>query len=136
MGVFVDTSGIVEFLNADGPHHPAARGAWEDLVAAGEYLITTNYIIAECAALLQNRMGMAAVKDLFQVIAPSLNIHWVKPDEHEGAVRTLLLLSRRQLSLIDCVSFDVMRRLGIARAFTLDRHYADQGFACLPEIAP
>jgi len=102
------------------------------MAAIGDHLISSNYVITECAALLQNRLGMAAVRDLFLVVAPSLRVHWVEPDEHESAVRTLLALGRRRLSLVDCVSFGVMRRLGIERAFTLDQHFAEQGFECAP----
>jgi predicted nucleic acid-binding protein len=44
----------------------------------------------------------------------------------------LLTANRRQLSLVDCVSFEMMRRLGIKTAFTYDRHFSEQGFECLP----
>jgi hypothetical protein len=27
-----------------------------------------------------------------------------------------------------------MRRLGVQRAFTFDRHFTDQGFECFPRI--
>jgi predicted nucleic acid-binding protein len=33
---------------------------------------------------------------------------------------------------VDCVSFEVMRRLGIRRAFTLDEHFREQGFEVVP----
>ncbi len=38
---------------------------------------------------------------------------------------------RRQLSLVDCVSFEVMRRIGLNRAFCLDPHFEEQGFEVL-----
>jgi predicted nucleic acid-binding protein len=36
---------------------------------------------------------------------------------------------RRDLSLVDCVSFEVMRRNGITRAFAVDRHFQELGFS-------
>jgi len=39
-----------------------------------------------------------------------------------------LTAARRQLSLVDCISFEVMRRRGIKTAFTFDDHFAEQGF--------
>ncbi len=45
---------------------------------------------------------------------------------------TLLIAARRQLSLVDCASFDAMRRLGITTVFTFDKHFAEQGFAQVP----
>lgn len=40
----------------------------------------------------------------------------------------LLAAGRLRLSLIDCASFVLMRRHGIQRAFTFDRHFTEQGF--------
>jgi predicted nucleic acid-binding protein len=34
----------------------------------------------------------------------------------------------RDLSLVDCVSFEIMRDLGIATTFSFDDHFAQQGF--------
>jgi predicted nucleic acid-binding protein len=39
---------------------------------------------------------------------------------------------QRDLSLVDFVSFELMRREGIRTAFTFDRHFAEQGFECVP----
>ena len=42
---------------------------------------------------------------------------------------------RRQLSLVDCISFDVMHRHGIRWAFAFDSHFKEQGFVCPPPPA-
>jgi predicted nucleic acid-binding protein len=44
----------------------------------------------------------------------------------------MLTTHTRELSLVDCVSFDVMRRLETKAAFTFDEHFKDQGFKCFP----
>ena|GEM_PF-3548981 len=49
-----------------------------------------------------------------------------------AGVSALLTSGREQLSLVDCVSFELMRQLGIRTAFTFDRHFEEQGFTCLP----
>ncbi len=36
------------------------------------------------------------------------------------------------LSLVDCCSFESMRRRGIRTAFAYDAHFAQQGFELLP----
>lgn len=50
------------------------------------------------------------------------------------SLSALLVAGRRRLSLVDCASFDGMRRLGLNTAFTLDPHFGDQGFTCLPAL--
>ncbi|WP_051276324.1 Uma2 family endonuclease [Desulfovirgula thermocuniculi] len=39
------------------------------------------------------------------------------------------------LSPADCAFFATARRLGIKTVFTFDRHFAEQGFTCLPEAS-
>jgi len=43
-----------------------------------------------------------------------------------------LAAARRQLSLVDCASFVVMRAHGLTRAFGFDAHFAEQGFTVTP----
>lgn len=45
----------------------------------------------------------------------------------------LLAPNRREVSLVDCVSFAIMRQRAMTRAFTLDAHFAEQGFECAPK---
>ncbi len=40
----------------------------------------------------------------------------------------MLAANRRQLSLVDCVSFAAMRELGIEHYFAFDQHFDEQGF--------
>jgi predicted nucleic acid-binding protein len=75
---------------------------------------------------------MGAAKDLLEEIVPLLSVVWVDEATHQLAITALLAANRRDLSLVDCVSFDVMRRLRIERAFALDQHFADRGFECVP----
>jgi predicted nucleic acid-binding protein len=42
------------------------------------------------------------------------------------------MAGRRTLSLVDCVSFEVMRRTGIRKAFAFDRHFQDYGYEIYP----
>jgi predicted nucleic acid-binding protein len=59
-------------------------------------------------------------------------IIWIDAATHEIAVNTLLAAGRRGLSLVDCISFVVMRRLGLKEVLALDRDFARQGFRCRP----
>jgi len=128
MSVFVDTSALLAVLDADDEFHPPARRTWEDLLQRAEDLFCSSYVLVECVALVQHRLGMAAVRALVEDILPVMRVHWVAPEEHEAAVSALLTAGRRDLSLVDCVSFDSMRRLGMLDAFAFDQDFADQGF--------
>lgn len=132
MTTFLDTSAILAVLDADEEQHEPAAALWQELVTSGERLLTSNYVLVECFALVQRRLGMEAVRVLQEDILPVLAVHWIDTDDHAAATEALLTAGRRRLSLVDCTSFRVMRRLRIARAFTLDRHFREQGFLVVP----
>jgi predicted nucleic acid-binding protein len=128
MTVFVDTSAFLAVLNAEDTNHSAAKQSWERLLSQDETLVCTNYVLIETFALLQNRLGMPAVRAFQDIIAPLVAVEWADFSVHRAGVSALLVANRRQLSLVDCVSFEVMRSLGLTTAFAFDRHFGEQGF--------
>ncbi len=132
MSVFVDTSAIMAVMVAADSRHEVATRAWADLLDGGEALLTTNYVLLETCTLLQRRCGMDYLRRFQVEGAPALGVWWVTPEQHEAGLAALLTASRRDLSLVDCTSFAVMRELGVTRAFALDGHFAEQGFGVVP----
>lgn len=96
------------------------------------HLLCTNYILLETFALVQHRLGLEALTIFQSDVASVLSVRWVDPRVHAAAVAALLIARRRKLSLVDCVSFEIARRSGVETAFAFDRHFAEQGFQCLP----
>jgi predicted nucleic acid-binding protein len=129
--VFVDSSALVALLDAGDRFSAAARAAWTGLLTSGEPVLSTNYVLVETVAVVQRRLGLAAVQVLYADFLPLLDIHWVSEREHAAALSAVLASGRRRLSLVDCVSFEVMRARGIARAFTFDADFAAAGFESL-----
>jgi predicted nucleic acid-binding protein len=129
---FVDTSGLLAILSASDRFHSVASAAWVGWVTNEIPLVTSNYILTETTAVAQRRLGFDAVTVLYADIVPVLHVEWVDPALHQAAAAMLMTIRQRPLSLVDCTSFEIMRRLGLRRAFTFDRHFAEQGFACLP----
>jgi predicted nucleic acid-binding protein len=132
MTVFVDTSSLLAVLDADDMNHAPAKTLWESLLGGGTDLVTHNYILVETSALVLRRLGLEALRVFETDIVPVLHVIWVTPDVHEAAVGAHLLAARRALSLVDCVSFEVMRRAGLRSAFAFDPHFAQFGYELLP----
>ena len=78
---------------------------------------------------------MDAVRALFNVLLPVVTVVATDEAHHTNAVVTLLGVSRRDLSLVDCSSFAMMRQRGIAAAFAFDRRFAQQGFRLIAYTA-
>ena len=132
MTVFVDTSALYALLDRSDANHRSAVNAWVDFLKSDERLITSNYILVESFALTQSRLGIAAVRLLEEDIVPVINVNFVGREIHRSSISAVLSAGRRNLSLVDCVSFEIMRTLGIKTAFTFDPHFKDQGFTILP----
>jgi uncharacterized protein len=132
MSIFIDTSGFISVLNMDDASHARTAKTWTDVLTSEETLVTTNYIIVETCALVQNRLGMTAAKVFQEDIVPVLRIEWIDKAMHHAAMGIMLASGRKKLSLVDCVSFEIMRHMGVATVLTLDKHFKEQGFICLP----
>ena len=132
MTTFVDTSAFIAVLDADDRMHAKAGPEWERLLQAGVTLRTTNYVLVETLAVLQNRFGLEAVRRFTADVLPMIDVSWIAEGVHLSAQHALLIASRRDLSLVDCTSFEVMRRDGIGSAFCFDQHFSQQGFQVLP----
>jgi predicted nucleic acid-binding protein len=132
MRVYVDTSALLAIMDADDQNHARASAAWQALIADGSALVCTSYVLVETFALLQSRLGLAAVRAFQDDVVPLLQVKWIDAESHQRSVASLLVAGRRQLSLVDCASFDAMRNVGLTTAFTFDHHFGEQGFDSLP----
>jgi len=131
--IFADTSGLYAALVAADQQHVDARTAWLDLLARRQRLVTTSYVVHETVSLLQARIGISAVLSWRTDIEPVLDIVWVDATLHRLAMAAVVASGRRDLSLTDWVSFEVMRQSRIRVALAVDRHFLEQGFELLPK---
>jgi predicted nucleic acid-binding protein len=126
--VFLDTSALLALIDADEVRHEDARLIWKRLLGNDVPIVTTNYVLVETYALTQRRLGSAAVRVLTDDLLPVVDVEWIGRELHEKAVSALIAASRRELSLVDAVSFEAMRQRGLDRAFAFDRHFEEAGF--------
>lgn len=125
--IFVDTSAIYAWADTADPNHRSALRNLQATLDAGEELLTHNYVLVECLALLQVRLGPAAALKL-ATDSRSLVIEWVDEDLHAAGLRQLEQAKARRVSLVDHISFLVMRRRKLDVAFAFDAHFLSAGF--------
>jgi len=127
VNVFVDTSALLAVLDRHDERHGAARRIWTVLLEGDGVLVCHNYILVETSAVLARRMGMEAVRVFERDVVPALRIVWVTRDIHAAAVGAHLAAGRRALSLVDCASFEIIRRAGLRAVFAFDPHFEEFG---------
>jgi predicted nucleic acid-binding protein len=130
MTLFVDTSALYALLNASDPAHAAATRCLIGLHERQVTLVTHEFVVAEASALVQRRYP-DALHVLHRRLLLVVDVVPVTREERDVATAALLAAPRGP-SLVDRISFEVMRRDGVTEAFAFDRHFTDEGFTTVP----
>lgn len=131
MTVLADTSALFALLDVEGAEHARASETFRGLEAHD--IVTHRYVVAEAAALVRRRLGPSSVADLIDgLLAPMIVLGLT--DEVFDTVLAAHAASADSsgLSLVDRLSFELMRREGITTAFAFDRDFVTAGFAVVP----
>lgn len=127
--VFADTSGLFALLSTTDDNHARAKRAFGNLRARQALLVSTSYVLVETYALVGRRLGLDAVRSFRADFAPLIDAVWVDETLHNAGVDLLLDRRKRLFSLVDAVSFIVMRQRSVAEAFAIDPHFEQEGFS-------
>jgi uncharacterized protein len=125
--IFLDTSAIYAWADTADANHRTAIRHLQSILDSGEELLTHNYVLVESIALLQARLGVAAAVKIAKD-STTFVIEWVNDELHAAGIRELERSRNRRVSLVDHVSFLVMRRRRVATAFAFDLDFTSAGF--------
>ncbi len=129
--IFIDTSALLSILNQDDQDYEASLRIWSSLADESARLVTSNYVLVETLASIQNRLGMMTVQDFVERFQPLLQVIWIDDALHEAAMLLFLTANQRRLSLVDCASFAICRHRQIEQVFAFDQYFVEYGFTCL-----
>ena len=110
---FVDTSAFIAILDSNDEHHTRAKAAWIRLLDQKSAFVTTDFVLLETIAIIQHRIGIEAVQAFNSAVYPLLEIVWIDKSLYESGINSVLTADRKKLSLVDCMSFNVMRLVGM-----------------------
>lgn len=128
--IFIDTSALYALADRGDPNHRRAVSLFSHALESDARFVTHSYVMVEAMALVQHRLGLDATLALADD-ARAFEVEWVNRALHDEAVAWLRRTKRRQVSLVDAVSFAVMRSRGIEVAFAFDPHFLQEGFQLL-----
>jgi len=126
MKIFVDTSALLAILDAKDPNHERATSILKASLQSDD-LFTHNYIHVEAEQLVRRRLGAEAATRLLGELLPAIRTVWVDEATHGEAVDAMAGRGRGS-SLVDQVSFVVMRRLDVDTALAFDADFDREGF--------
>ena len=129
--VFMDTVGLLALWNADDQWHDDAERAFANIDPDQTTLLTTAYVLLECgnaAARSGIREEVGRLREQFELADTLI---WPTSADWAEAWAAYRRGDADSAGIVDHISFAVMRRSGIARAFTNDRHFRAAGFEIL-----
>lgn len=129
--VFLDTVGILGLFDDTDQWHNPAQTAWGGVLGQGRRYFTTPQVLMECGNAFARTPFRDSICDLRDELTVYGNLVAPMPKEVELAWTTYRAASAGGPSIVDCISFEVMRRIGATEAFTNDRHFAAAGFTVL-----
>ena len=70
--VFIDTSALYALISTEDQNIALAVPMWKQMLERRDVLFTNNYVLVECFALIQSRLGLEFVRTLQTNIVPFL----------------------------------------------------------------
>lgn len=128
--IFVDTSFFKALFDERDDFYNEAVEIFSQMSEEKVGLVTSNYILDETFTLVRKRRGKDKVKELRDFLAkaiPTIRIVRVIASD-DAKAWSWFLKDWSDLSFTDCVSFAVMKRLGLESVATFDQHFAKAGF--------
>ncbi len=127
---FADTFYFLALANEADDCHERARG-----VSRGSTrpFVTTAWVLTELADAMARRKDRSTFLGLLDDLLTDLRMTIVPPtqDLFDSGIRLYAERPDKDWSLTDCISFVVMREMGISEALTGDGHFEQAGFTAL-----
>lgn len=132
MKLLADSSALLALYLADDRNHRAAIDFLRETPRAR--FVLSEMILGEVATRLAARAGALRGVEAARALLASqrYEVLFVDRELLSDATAFMEKHSDKRLSLTDCASMALMRRIGLQAAFTFDRDFRDCGFGMVP----
>ena len=108
-----------------------AEKAFAEITRNRDTVLTTTFVMLECGNAVARKGFRSDANDLRERLEKSGTLIWPTETDWKLAWQNYQRGGTDAAGIVDHVSFVVMRRLGIGKAFTNDRHFRAAGFETL-----
>ncbi len=131
MTIFLDTVGLLAVWDESDQWHRAAQVCYSELLASRAELVTSSFVMLECGNAAARKPYRSAVSRLCRQMQAGDRLIVPTIDDWQSAWLAYEHGEADRAGIVDHFSFAVMRRMGLTKAFTNDRHFQAAGFETL-----
>jgi len=126
----VDTAFVLALVNERDQYHERAQELAD--LFEGQKLLITDAVLLEIGNALARGFKAQAIEIISYFIeSEDVELLHYSSQVFDKAFVMYKKYSDKEWSLVDCISFVVMREQGIKQALTFDRHFEQAGFAVI-----
>lgn len=128
--ILVDIAYVLALVNERDQYHDRAQELAD--LFEGRNLLITDAVLLE----IGNALARGFKKQAIEIISYFIESEEVEIFRHSSQIfdKAFALYKKyddKEWSLVDCISFIVMRERGIKQALTFDRHFDQAGFVAI-----
>ncbi len=128
--IFLDTLFVVALINQRDQYHRKAKKL--AVKYEGQRFLTTDAVLLEIGNALARHFKDQAIEVIEDLLtSDDVKVVRMTPALFKTAFNLYRSHRDKQWGLIDCISFVVMKEVGIRRALTFDQHFVQAGFEAL-----
>lgn len=130
--IFIDTNAWIALADANDKFHNRATSWFAG--DSKEQFTTSSLVILETLGWLRYKRGKKLAVEVGKNIyfGSDIRIERVMESDESDAWKLFEKLDGRSISMIDCTSMVLMKRLKIKEIFTFDRDFSQFGFKVYP----
>ena len=131
--IFVDTGFLFAFFSEDDASHARVTEVFEEFKGRNlaEILVTTDHVASETITLTRYRISHERAVFVGERLYSEkmARIHRASFEEQRAAFDFFTRHADKKYSMVDCLSFVVMERLGIREALAVDEDFTHRFLA-------
>ena len=133
---YVDTSALIALYVPSDKYHRAAAAYLRESARTGGRFVIGRPVLVEYLDGLTKRVGKREAIEQMRFIEASavMRVERDSEEDHARAREIFLQYDDQAVDMTDALSFSMMERLRIRRAFTFDDDFAVHGFTRTPDV--
>lgn len=137
--VFVDSSAWIAVCVEVDKYHQIAKKYYSELIYQNAMFITSNYVLSETYTRIRYDVSYSKAIKTHQIISEAinkkkLNIVWIDKKIDDAAWDIFKKYSEQTLSIVDCTTIAIVKKLKIDEIFAFDDDFLKVGLNVQPKI--